>query len=189
MAHMLKAFIKNPEKVSYDGKDNDEQILYIVRKSKLTLVPHFFGLLVAVIAPIVILPFVIRFNIANGFLFKDTFITALTVFWYLMSFGYLLMVFVNWYFNVLIISNKKIIDIDVNGLLYKNISEAALRNIEDVTSTVKGTFSTIFNLGEVSIQTAGEKREFEFTMMDNPSQVRDVISDLVSNLKVHGQNN
>jgi hypothetical protein len=189
MTQMLNAFIKNPEKISYDGKDNDEQILYIVRKSRLLLIPHFTALIVAALAPGYLLPLVISFIIGNGLFFNDGFVTAVTIFWYLMILGYLLMVFINWYFNVLIVTTKKVVDIDVHGLLYKNISEAALRNIEDVTSTVKGTFGTIFNIGEVFVQTAGEEREFEFKGMGNPSHIRDIVSDLVSNLKEHGQNN
>jgi hypothetical protein len=189
MSQVLSAFIKNPDKVSYDGKDNDEQILYIVRESFFVLVGPFLVLFIGLVAPYFLLPILIRFNVENGYVFKEGFVTAVSVFWYLLNFGYFLAVFINWYFNAFIITTKKVVDIDVRGLLYKNISEAALRNIEDVTSTVKGVFGTTFNVGGVFIQTAAEQREFEFSNIDNPSRIRDLVSDLVSNLKEHGQNN
>ena len=68
---------------------------------------------------------------------------------------------------------------DFNGVLYKNISECTLNNIEDVTSNVIGTFGILFNIGDVFIQTAAEKSEFEFDNIDNPAKIRDIISDLV----------
>jgi hypothetical protein len=88
-----------------------------------------------------------------------------------------------WYFNVYIISDKKIVDIDFRGFLYKNISEAPIKNIEDVTSNVSGLFGTTFNFGYVDIQTSAEKREFEFENVSNPSKIRDLIADLVEEVK------
>lgn len=70
-------------------------------------------------------------------------------------------------------------DFDFHGVIFKNIAETTLDNIEDVTSTVRGAFGIIFNIGEVKIQTAAEKPEFEFSHIDNPAAVRDIISDLV----------
>ena len=189
MTQMLRSFITNPEKVSYEGKDSDEQVLYIVRKSKLILIYRLLIFFILAIIPFYALPAIIGFNAENDGVVAGSFITIATIFWYLICYGYLMMTFVNWYFNVFIITTKKIVDIDIHGLLYKNISEASLKNIEDVTSTVKGTFGMMFNIGDVFLQTAGETREFEFTLVEDPSKIRDIISDLVSNLKTHGQNN
>ena len=188
MALLFKAIVKEPQKTTYEGKDNDEQILYVIRESTLTLIPKLFVFFLAVVAPFFIYPVISGVN-ARNHLMNEVFLLTLLLFWYVIIFGYLLSVSINWYFNLFIITNKKIVDMDVRGLLYKNISEAALRNIEDVTSTVKGTLGTIFNVGEVFLQTAGEEKEFEFNYVDNPSEIRDIISDLVSNLKEHGQNN
>ncbi len=74
-------------------------------------------------------------------------------------------------------------DIDFRGLTYKNISEAPIKNIEDVTSNVSGFFGTTFNYGYVDIQTSAEKREFEFENVTNPAKIRDLISDLVEKVK------
>jgi hypothetical protein len=62
--------------------------------------------------------------------------------------------------------------------MYKNISETTLDNVEDVTSNVTGALGMIFNIGDVFIQTAAERREFEFHAVDDPSRVRDLIADL-----------
>jgi len=76
---------------------------------------------------------------------------------------------------------------DFHGLLYRNISQAPIRNIEDVTYNISGALKVIFNYGDVLIQTAGEKVEFEFEEVGNPSKVVDILSDLVSKLKGHSE--
>lgn len=189
MSHAFGSFIKNPERVSYDGKDKDEQVLYIIRKSKLVLLAKLLIPVFMSVLPIYVIPALEKTNIRNGTSTGMGLALLVILFWYLICFGSFLSVYVNWYFNVFIITNKKIVDMDVHGLLYKNISETTLNNIEDVTSTVKGTLGMLFNIGEVFLQTAAEKMEFEFNMVDNPSEIRDVISDLVANLKSHGRNN
>ena len=85
----------------------------------------------------------------------------------------------------MVITNKKLVDMDFIGLAYKNISETMLYNIEDVTSNITGIVGTIFNVGDVFIQTAAEMREFEFIGADDPSKVRDLIIDLVEKTKGH----
>ena len=61
-------------------------------------------------------------------------------------------------------------------------------NIEDVTSNVAGALGVTFNIGALYIQTAAEKREFEFGGVDDPSRIRDILSDLVAKVKHHGNN-
>ena len=92
-------------------------------------------------------------------------------------FGYLLREFLDWYFEVFLVTTKKIIDIDSGAT---NISEALLTNIQDVTSETPSMLTQIFNIGNIKIQTAAETKEFEFEMVDNPSKVRDFIPDVVA---------
>jgi len=69
---------------------------------------------------------------------------------------------------------------DFHGILFRNISEATLANVEDVTHTVSGTLQVVFNYGDVIVQTAGEQREFDFESVPSPARVQDIISDLVA---------
>jgi membrane protein YdbS with pleckstrin-like domain len=176
----FKSLIKQPKSTSYDGEDKDEQILYILRASTLLLFPTFFLTGVMAFAPLFIGPFLADFRIGNVNVFGAGSLFVLGIFWYLFVAGYALQSFLNWFFNSYIITNKKIVDIDFHGVLYKNISEATLTNIEDITSNVKGTLGIVFNIGSVLIQTAAEKPEFEFSNIENPAKIRDIIADLVA---------
>lgn len=179
MGTIFGTFIKNPKNAKYDGEDDDEEILYIFRRSPMTnldwlcigtvmiLTPSIAGLILS----------------ADNMSISRSFAFTLSLFWYLATFGFFLQNFLNWFFNVYIITTKKIVDVDFHGILYKNISEAPLKNIEDVTSNISGALEVIFNYGSVYIQTSAEKREFEFENIPNPAKVRDIISDLVTKVR------
>ncbi len=182
MDFIFKTFIKDPKDTCYDGEDRDERILYVIRKSWIIIFRWMIIFVLMLVAPQFIFPIIFdSFGGASNF-FSPQFLFITNVFWYLVSLGFFLQNFMNWYFSVNVITNKKIIDVDFKGLLYKNISEAPLDNIEDVTSNISGTLKVIFNYGNILIQTAAEKTEFEFEDIDNPSKVRDIISDLIAEL-------
>jgi hypothetical protein len=104
-----------------------------------------------------------------------------TVFWYLALFGYLLTVFIQWYFNIFIVTNHRIIDIDFLFLLYKKFAEAKIEKIQDVSFRTGGIMATMFNYGDVLIQTASEMPNFVFEKVPRPSEVVHVVSDLLEN--------
>lgn len=85
------------------------------------------------------------------------------------------MVWVLYYLNLHIVSEKRIVDIDQRGLLKHEVSELNLETIEDVTSDTKGLFGNILNYGTVYVQTAGAVERFEFENVANPSKIANII--------------
>ena len=100
--------------------------------------------------------------------------------WYVMSVIYTLERFITWYFNVYIVTDRRLIDIDFKPLFYKNVSEATYSNLEDTSFSMHNIFQTIFNYGDVLMQTAAEKTQFEFIDIPNPAKVQDIISNLAA---------
>ncbi len=184
---LFSSLIEKPKNMCFDGEDNDEKILYVFRRS---LVTNFDWLLIAVV--LVFAPTLITWLIQEsapelyGALPAELKL-IMSLFWGLFIIGYLLVNFLNWFFNVYIVSSKRIVDMDFIGLLHKNISEAPLASVEDVTSQVSGTLRVIFNYGTVFIQTAAEAREFEFTDVAKPAKVRDILSDIVTDVRSGNQ--
>lgn len=176
----MSTFITNPNNMRYDGEDSDEKILYVLRQSHLTNIGWTLGLLAMACIPIVLGPYL--FALITPFVnYFSPFVFIMTaVSWYLAIFGLWLFNFLSWYFNVYIITNKKIIDFDFYGLTYKNISDTLIGNVEDVTAKINGPLRMIFDIGDVYIQTAAEHREFDFANVDNPGKIRDIISDLAA---------
>ncbi len=91
--------------------------------------------------------------------------------------------FIDYYLNVYIITNERIIDIRQQGFFSRTIAEQRLYRIQDVTSEVKGVLPTIFKYGNVYIQTAGEVERFFFEQIPSPDQIRDYIIKLAEDSK------
>jgi len=60
-----------------------------------------------------------------------------------------------WYFNVFIITNERIIDLEQKGFFNKTVSEAVVEKIIDLSYSVKGLWQTILKLGTLKIQAEG----------------------------------
>jgi len=80
---------------------------------------------------------------------------------------------------VYIITDERIIDVDFNSLLFKNVAYAKIDNIEDITATTAGALGSIFDYGTVRIQTAGAISEFEFVSVPQPSKVVSFLNELL----------
>ena len=106
-----------------------------------------------------------------------TFLILLT--WYLFTVGVALYRFIFWYFNVYILTNERVVDIDFRGILHKETSFAKLGQIQDVSPKVIGFFGTFFHFGNVFIQTAAERPEFEFHNVERPEIVAQEILEQV----------
>ena len=57
----------------------------------------------------------------------------------------------------------------------RTVSKEELDRVQDVTSEIKGLFGTIFNFGDVTIQTAGSQEHFVFENVQAPQTIVDVI--------------
>ena len=76
-------------------------------------------------------------------------------------------------------TNKRVVDIDWVNLLYRQVSEAQLEKIQDVTYKMSGILDSFFNFGSVFIQTAGPDPNFEFESVPNPDLVVRKINELL----------
>lgn len=179
----LSSFIKDPRNTYYDGQDDNEHVLYVLRRSHLTNAGWAALILVMLIAPAFFIPLLLSAQFGGQALLTPIYIFVLSLSWYLAVFGIFLFNAFNWFFNVYIISDKKIVDFDFYGLTYKNIADAPITNIQDVTAKISGPINMVFNIGDVYVQTAAENREFDFGQIDDPGRVRDIISDMAAEVK------
>ena len=84
----------------------------------------------------------------------------------------------DWYFNVYFVTTKRIIDVDFYNLIDKRVSDAEIDKIQDVSYTTGGVIRTMFNYGDVFIQTAAEVSEFDFMAVPRPEKGAKIIDDL-----------
>jgi len=86
-----------------------------------------------------------------------------------------------WFFNVGIITNERVIDIDFHAVIYKEITEARLERIQDLTQKAGGFLESYFDYGDLFIQTAGEEQNIEFENIPHPAVVVKVVHQLTEN--------
>lgn len=170
---LLSAFVVQPTQVRMGIQQSDEKILLLLRRHWITNVKWItiFGLML--IGPVMLSVFVDQMFLPSRFM------TATVVLWYLLTFGIALEGFLSWFYNVFIITDERIIDVDFVNLIYKNISAAKIDNIEDVTVQMGGAIRNVLNFGTVLVQTAGEKTQFEFEDVPNPQEVAKFINELM----------
>lgn len=79
--------------------------------------------------------------------------------------------FLDYYLDLWIVTDERILDIDQEGVFMRKVSELPLHRIQDVHVEVKGVFATLFNFGTIEVQTAGTEQRFEFAGIPDPQRV------------------
>jgi len=170
----LSPFLVNPKKITFAEKNDGEEILIALRSHWFTNVSWILITILMSFAP----SFLRYVPLLNSFPPSYQFIAVL--FWYLVAFAFAFEKFLAWYFDISLITNRRVVDIDFNNLLDKKFSEADLRNIQDVSSQISGVSQTIFNYGTVLIQTASEVNVIIFEKVPNPNKIIKVLQELRS---------
>ncbi|MBP9686631.1 MAG: PH domain-containing protein [Candidatus Doudnabacteria bacterium] len=83
-----------------------------------------------------------------------------------------------YYLSLQIITDMRMVDVDQAGLFRRKVTEIQIENVEEVTSTAHGLLSTVFNFGNVLVQTSSAQNEFEFENVAKAEQVKKLILDL-----------
>ena len=91
---------------------------------------------------------------------------------------YAFFIWIDYYFDMWIITSERIINIEQKGLFMREVSELKFARIQDVTADVGGFFQTILNYGDVHVQTAGEEERFFFRQVPDPYGLKNLIMDL-----------
>lgn len=170
----LSSFCLYPDNINFETQEKDEKIILLLRQHPIVNVKW---ILISIL--MIFLPSVIKLFGAFD-LFPQGFALVVSLSWYLITMAYVLESFLSWYFNVYFVTDRRIIDVDFFNIIYKQVSDAQLDKIQDLTYNMGGVIRTIFNYGNVFIQTAGEVNEFEFSAVPYPDKVAKIVQDLMT---------
>jgi hypothetical protein len=166
------AFCAFPPGVSFMGQDEGEHVVLLVRQHLAVLIPKFILIFLTLLSPLLFFKTVVEMSsvlVALGM--------ALLIL--LIAFTMAADTFFKWFYGVNIVTDQRIVDVDFNNVLYHKVSEAQLERIEDVSHAPAGLFSAIFDYGDVYIQTASSKPEFDFNKVPKPREIQDTLLDLL----------
>jgi hypothetical protein len=68
--------------------------------------------------------------------------------------------------------------VDFYNLVDRDISDANIEDIQDVTSSIRGAIRTSFDYGDIFIQTSAEVPELDFEAVPHPDEVAKILRDL-----------
>lgn len=151
-----------------------EKVVYKLHRHPITFVPIVLLFLI-----LMLIPGVVYFMINNLYpallqgqtLFPLTILSA-SIF-YLSIYLFFYAQFIDFYLDIWIVTNDRIVDIEQHGLFSRSISELDLFRIQDVTTEVHGIFPSLFRYGDVYVKTASANVNIVFRNVPNPNKVRE----------------
>jgi len=170
---LFSAFTVMPKQVKFEAQDKDEKIVMLLRRHWVTNVPWILLIIVMILVPM----FKIEWPLMEFLSEKIKFL--LGILWYSLIVVIVFEKVMLWYYNVNIVTDERMIDVDFFSLLFKEVNVAQLNKIQDVTYRQIGAVTALFNYGDVLIQTASEVPTFVFESVPQPDKVTRILSELV----------
>lgn len=84
-------------------------------------------------------------------------------------------VFTRYFLNAWIVTSDRIVTIKQRRFFDRSVSSLFLSRIQDVTTDVHGVLSSLLDIGDIKVQSAGEEVEFVMGGIPHPERVRDII--------------
>lgn len=153
--------------------DEDEKIEKVVRKHWFVLLGQIIILILLVALPIALVAWGLISGIPG---FPAILVVFFLFFWLLIVWMMAWKIWTDFYLDVLIITDKRVFDIDQIGFFNRQSASFRLDRIQNVTITVDGIIQTFFNFGTIRIETAGEKEEFIAPYIADPYNVKKYIN-------------
>lgn len=171
------------KKILFPSQEENEKIILFLRRHWFILFKIIFLYFLLLFFPIItffifqkFLPLTLE-NLLTGDLYP-LLILAVSLF-YLLVWQCFFHKWLDYYLDIYIVTDKRIVDVEQIGLFKRVIAEQKLFRVQDVTTEVKGILPTFLHYGNVSIQTAGTKERFLFKEVPHPYSVSKKILELV----------
>ncbi|KKU57325.1 MAG: hypothetical protein UX80_C0019G0017 [Candidatus Amesbacteria bacterium GW2011_GWA2_47_11b] len=147
---MMGAFCVRPDQ-KFMTQQEDEEIVLLLRAHPITNIGWVLLVILMLVLPSVILGTGVFAAVPGKFILVGKLV------WYLVTLMYAMERFMFWYYSVFIVTNERIVDIDFDNLMYRQITYANLNHIEEPEETTGGFIRSMFQYGDVSVTTASEK--------------------------------
>lgn len=156
MSHLLQTDVPtNDPAFLYLNLHPEEEIKLVIRR-------HWGGFISTILIALTMAVFPIILIVFAELAFTQ-FIDQVRPIIVLATTGYLIFVltflfgaWINYYYDIVFVTNERIINVNQAGLLSRQTSELSLEQVQNVSAEINGAFQTIFNYGILVIETAGE---------------------------------
>ncbi|QSH39454.1 hypothetical protein JXR01_00355 [Candidatus Kaiserbacteria bacterium] len=159
----------------------DEKMLLVVRK-------HWFVQMIEALPVILvgIVPFILVIFLAPYISVHPALATFLTAVWLLVIWMMIFTIWTNYYLDIWIVTDKRIININQLHLFRREVSTLRIERVQDIKVETHGFFATLFSFGNLQVQTAGPEAAFYLIEgIPHASQVRNSILERVDMVTEH----
>jgi hypothetical protein len=157
---------------------DEERVIAVVRHHWWVLFREIITLALFFVVPFFLIPIVYAFAIQGGNVpnISGGVVLFFGAAWTLIIWHIMFARWTDYYFDIWIITNWRIIDIDQQGFFKRNVATLlTLDHIEDIETSTSGVIGSLLNFGHVQVQTAAAEREFNIDDVSNPNGVEHTI--------------
>jgi uncharacterized membrane protein YdbT with pleckstrin-like domain len=162
---------------TFEGQEPGEDVRILLRRHPFYVILRlcFFGLIALI--PIVV--GILFFDKISSLGLGGWFLAAACVYYLVLWLGisYTLMIYT---LNVVIITDRRVIENDQYGFFDRRISELRNTRIQDASVKIGGFIETILHFGDITVQTAGTEKQFVFKQVPQAVEVKDRIMHIAS---------
>lgn len=157
----------------FAGQHDNEIIHHVVHRHWFDIASHFA--ILGTMSLFLLVSFFIPSSLTESLLFPHAWLVFFQTFFLIFLWLYLFIFWIDYYFDVWIITNERIINIEQKGLFQRIASELHLERVQDVTAEVRGFFPTLLDFGDVIVETAGHEGHFLFRRVPDPYQYKELV--------------
>lgn len=154
--------------------NENEKILLVIRKHWFVMARTIILFVILLLIPPVVLGLLPYATAQFDPAVVDALANFLLSLYIMVLLVFLFLLWMDYYLDMWIITNERIVDIEQRGLFNREVSEIPLQHVQDVTLEVKGIVETFLKFGTIRIQTAGE-REFRIEYVPKLYEAKDLI--------------
>lgn len=162
----------------FKGQKDGEEILLVVHRHWFDILSQFIIILFMLLLLFGSLLFASPIlDFFNGNISMNLLLFAGNIF-FIFIWLFFFIIWIDYYFDVWIVTNERIVNIEQLGLFSRDVSELELENVQDMTVEVLGIIPTFLNYGNLYVQTAAERERFVFKHVPNPYAIKDLVMNL-----------
>lgn len=164
-----------------------EKIEHTLRRHPLTFVPIILLFLLMLIAPLG--AYFLIYEMFPQLLTTESLLYPVAVLmasmYCLVTYIFFYVRFIDYYLDVWIVTNDRLLDIEQHGLFNRVVTELDLYRIQDVTANITGVVGTLFHYGDVVVTTASANTTIVFRNVPDPNYVREELIRLADLDRLH----
>lgn len=170
-------FSVHPDGILFENQEDDEIIYLFLRRHFITNAGWVLTILSISLIPPLSLGMLQR--IGYQIPLTPLHIGITIAFFYLLVITYAFISFITWFYNISLITNKRIVEINYSDLVYRHISATKLELIQDISYTQTGALRSLFDYGNLMVQTAATIDNFAFDLAPHPEEIIRILEPLI----------